>query len=138
MTAFLYEDLKVGEELKTVVKEIDQEMLNRYARASGDYNPLHTDPEFARQTSFGGTIAQGMLSLAFISQIMTDCFGQAWLEGGEMEASFLAPIRPGDVIKAGGRVVERDEKQGRIICQVCCENQKGQKAVVCRAVATRV
>ena len=72
----------VGAQLAPVVKEITQEKINRYALSGGDGNPLHTDPEFAARTMFGGTIAHGMLILAYLSEMMTAAFGQAWLSGG--------------------------------------------------------
>jgi 3-hydroxybutyryl-CoA dehydratase len=134
MADFLLKGIGIGDELRQVIKEIDQEMINRYARASGDDNPLHTDPEFAQKTKFGGTIAQGMLSLAFISQVMTDCFQEAWIDDGEMEVAFLAPVRPGETLKAGGQVLEWDEVKGQVTCEVYCENQNGDKVVAGRAV----
>ncbi len=60
-----------------MVKELTQEKINRYARAGGDGNPLHTDPEFAARTQFGGTIAHGLLVLSYLSEMMTAAFGQA-------------------------------------------------------------
>ncbi len=70
--------MDVGAELTPVVKKITQEKINRYAEAGGDGNPLHTDPEFAARTMFGGTIAHGMLVLAYLSEMLTAAFGPAW------------------------------------------------------------
>ena len=84
-----------GAELAPVVKEITQDKINRYALAGGDGNPLHTDPEFAARTMFGGTIAHGMLVLAYLSEMMTAAFGQPWLSGGRLKVRFKAPARPG-------------------------------------------
>ncbi len=58
--------LNVGTELTPVVVEITQDKIDRYAHAGGDGNPLHTDPEFAAKTHFGGTVAHGMLVLAYL------------------------------------------------------------------------
>ena len=84
---------------------ITQEQLQRYADASGDHNPLHLDPEFAAKTQFGGTIAHGMLVLAFVSEMLTAAFGQAWLDSGRLKVRFRAPARPGDTVEATGLVV---------------------------------
>ena len=65
-----------------VSRPITQERLNDYAQASGDSNPLHLDARFAAGTPFGGIIAHGMLTLAFIGEMMTAELGQAWLETG--------------------------------------------------------
>jgi len=125
-----FEDIKVGYEITPVVKEITQEKINKYADASKDYNPLHVDPEFAKNTMFGGTIAHGLLSLAYISQMMTNWVSKAWISGGELEVTFLAPVRPGDTITSKGKVIDKDEGKGIVTCEVYCENQKGEKVVI--------
>src|SRR3989337_2739102 len=119
--------LDVGADLAPVVKEITQEKINRYAQAGGDGNPLHTDPEFADQTMFGGTIAHGMLILAYLSEMMTASFGQAWLSGGRLKVRFKAPARPGDTVSAVGHVVRAEG--GRTVCAVECRNQAGETLV---------
>lgn len=132
--------LDVGAELAPVVKEITQEKINRYALAGGDSNPLHTDPEFAAGTEFGGTIAHGMLLLAYLSEMMTAAFGRAWLSGGRLKIRFKAPARPGDIVSAVGHVVR--VAGGRTVCEVECRNQRdevllsGQAACPAREVAT--
>ena len=125
-----FEDIGVGYEITPVIKEITQEKINKYADASKDFNPLHVDPEFAKTTMFGGTIAHGLLSLAYISQMMTNWLSKMWIAGGELEVSFLAPVRPGDKITSKGRVIEKDEDKKIVGCEVYCENQKGEKVVV--------
>ncbi len=116
-----------GAELAPVVKEITQEKVNRYAQAGGDGNPLHTDPEFAARTQFGGTIAHGMLLLAYLSEMMTAAFGQAWLSGGRLKVRFKAPARPGDTVSAVGHVVRAED--GRTVCAVECRNQHDEVLV---------
>jgi 3-hydroxybutyryl-CoA dehydratase len=116
-----------GAELAPVVKEITQEKVNRYAQAGGDGNPLHTDPEFAARTQFGGTIAHGMLLLAYLSEMMTAAFGRAWLSGGRLKVRFKAPARPGDTVSAVGRVVRAEG--GRTVCAVECRNERDEVLV---------
>ncbi len=119
--------LDVGTELAPVVRELTQEKINRYARAGGDGNPLHTDPEFAAGTQFGGTIAHGMLLLAYLSEMMTAEFGSAWLSGGRLKVRFKAPARPGDTVSAVGRVLGAEG--GRTVCAVECRNQQDETLV---------
>ncbi|MGH9202486.1 MAG: MaoC/PaaZ C-terminal domain-containing protein [Vicinamibacterales bacterium] len=97
-----------GRDLPSVVKEITQEKINRYAAASGDYNPLHVDPAFGTRTRFGGTIAHGMLVLAYVSEMMTEAFGESWLAGGRLKARFRAPARPGDTVTTSGQLVRHE------------------------------
>lgn len=126
-----FDTLKQGDELNPVRKQITQEKINQYAEASGDFNPLHIDPDFATGTFYGGTIAHGLLSLAYISEMMTKAFAKGWLAGGKLTVSFLAPVRPGDTITARGLVKQKKEEGGQrqVVCEVYCENQKGEKVV---------
>lgn len=126
-----FDTLKQGDELNPVRKQITQEKINQYAEASGDFNPLHIDPDFAKGTFYGGTIAHGLLSLAYISEMMTKAFAKGWLAGGKLTVSFLAPVRPGDTITARGLVKQKKEEGGQrqVVCEVYCENQKGEKVV---------
>ncbi|MEE8370363.1 MAG: MaoC family dehydratase [Dehalococcoidia bacterium] len=114
----------VGSELPPLVKVVTQEKIDRYAAASGDHNPLHTDPEFAAGTQFGGTIAHGMLVLAYLSEMMTVAFGLRWLSSGGLKVRFRAAARPGDTVTASGRVLRREA--GRTYCAAECRNQHGE------------
>jgi 3-hydroxybutyryl-CoA dehydratase len=114
-------------ELAPVMREITQEKINRYALAGGDGNPLHTDPEFAARTQFGGAIAHGMLLLAYLSEMMTATFGQAWLSGGRLKVRFKAPARPGDTVSAVGHVLRAEG--GHTVCAVECRNQRNEVLV---------
>jgi 3-hydroxybutyryl-CoA dehydratase len=109
--------------LPVVTKTITQEKIARYAKASGDHNPLHIDPAFATTTQFGGTIAHGMLVLAYLSEMMTAAFGEAWLTGGRLKIRFRGAARPGDTVTASGRVVRVED--GRTVSDVECRNQTG-------------
>lgn len=121
-------ELTIGLKLPEITKKIVQEDINLYAKASRDYNPIHIDPEFARNTPLGGTIAHGMFVLAHISQMMTDSFGLSWLVSGKLNARFKVPARPGDIIKIEGRIqkIQADSVQKTISCEVLCSNQKGE------------
>ena len=117
-----------GESLPRLVKNITQEKINLYAQASGDFNPIHVDEDFARKSPLGGTIAHGMLILSYISQMMTITFGQSWLSGGKLNVRFKEPARPGDVITVSGNIrnTEQEESEICVNCNVLCQNQKGE------------
>ena len=53
---------------------LSREMLAQYAEASGDLNPLHLDPAFARKAGFDDVIAHGMLGMALLGRLLTDNF----------------------------------------------------------------
>ena len=124
-------NLKEGMSLPELKRSIIQKNINLYAQASQDFNPIHIDEEFAKKTPLGGTIAHGMLILAYISQMMTAAFGQNWLIGGKLNVRFRSPARPGDIITVGGKIcsIEKDQGQTSINCDVLCQNQNGEPVI---------
>jgi acyl dehydratase len=109
-------------EVAPVVLQLSQAMLNQYAEASGDHNPIHTDEAFAKTTPMGGTIAHGMLVLSTISQMMTAAFGERWLASGTLEVRFRAPARPTDTVTARAKPAD-GAPAGRQRYSVDCVNQ---------------
>lgn len=120
-------ELIEGTALPGFIKTITQEQINLYAKASGDFNPIHVDEEFARKTQLGGTIAHGMLVLAFISEMMHSAFGDKWLTSGKLGVRFKSPARPGDNIAVSGRVSKIAD--GLVTCAVFCKNQKDETVI---------
>ncbi len=90
-------------ELPVVSRAVTQERLTAYAAASGDDNPLHLDAEFAAGTRFGGIIAHGMLTLAFVSEMMTAYLGESWLTSGSLRVRFKGAAYLGDRVETWGR-----------------------------------
>jgi len=119
----------VGGELPSLSRSLTQEKIDRYARASGDFNPIHVDPVFAAATPFGGTIAHGMLLLAYLSEMLTAAFGRAWLSGGRLKARFKGIARPGDTLTVRGRIERVQDEGGRVFAAVECVNQAGELLV---------
>lgn len=126
-----FSNLTEGMNLPEIQKVVTQQNVNLYAEASRDFNPIHIDEEFARKTALGGTVAHGMLILAYISQMMGATFGRNWLAGGKLDVRFKAPARPGDTITVSGRIrsIEKDEGQTLIHCDVFCQNQNGESVI---------
>ena len=90
-------------DLPVVSRAITQERLVAYSAASGDDNPLHLDQEFASRTQFGGIIAHGMFTLAFISEMMTSHLGESWLASGSLRVRFKGAAYLGDWVETWGR-----------------------------------
>ncbi|MCE2465784.1 MAG: MaoC family dehydratase [Dehalococcoidia bacterium] len=103
-----------------IQRTITTEQIARYAEASGDNNPLHLDPAFASQSQFGVVVAHGMLTLAFVSEMLTGAFGRHWLESGRLKVRLKAPAYPGDELRTWGEVVREDDHEGtrKVVCAV--------------------
>ncbi|GAC1348523.1 MAG: MaoC family dehydratase [Ktedonobacteraceae bacterium] len=131
----------IGEELPPLVKPpITQEQLQRYADASGDHNPIHLDQEAAHRVGLDSVIAQGMLSMAFLGQFVTQQIAEtpaAYL--AQMKVRFLSMVRLGDTLTCHGRVKERTtDEQGHEAVKLECwaQNQKGEKVTTGEAIVS--
>jgi len=124
-------DFQEGKNLGPVVRHITQEKINLYAEASGDFNPIHVDESFAATTPFGGTIAHGMLNLAYVSEMMTSAFGKSWLSGGKLRAKFKESARPGDTLTITGKIdcIEKKSDVSYANCIFEVRNQKDETIV---------
>ena len=120
--------LVVGRELGPLVRTVTQERIDQYAAASGDYNPIHVDPAFAARSPFGGTVAHGMLLLAYVSTLLTQAFGRAWLQTGALRVKFRNPAPAGTTVTAQGWVERLEEGHGvqYAVCAVRLENAAGE------------
>ena len=124
-------ELSEGISLPEVKRLVTQENINLYAEVSTDFNPIHIDPEYAKKTPAGGTIAHGMLLLAYISQMMTAAFGRNWLSGSSLSVRFRTPARPGNTLTVSGtiRKVTEDNDQKLVNCEILCQNQNGDPVI---------
>jgi acyl dehydratase len=128
------EDVKVGDELPPLVKgPIQQIQLTRYAGASGDFNPIHQDDEFAKTAGMGGVFAHGMLSMGFVAQALTDWAGAGRVR--KIGVRFAGLVRLRDTVTCRGRVLATSSKDDLhlVELEIWAENGKGEKVVTGKA-----
>jgi acyl dehydratase len=96
--------------------EIDQAAINTFADVTGDHQFIHVDPERAKQTPFGGTVAHGFLTLSLLSQMaghvmfVPETLRMAANYGFD-KVRFLAPVRAGKRVRGHFTLVEMEEKR---------------------------
>ena len=131
-------EVKEGASLPQLVKKVTRKDISLYAEASRDFNPVHIDEEFAKKAGLDGTIAHGMLILAYISEMMTAAFGENWLIGGRLDVRFKAAARPGDTITVSGSIAKIETNGGvaAVHCAVQCSNEKGEAVITGEAIVT--
>jgi len=125
-----YEDVQVGDTMPELVKPaLSHIQLVRYAGASGDFNPLHTDPKFGEMVGTGGIIAHGMLIMGFVGQLLSDYVGPAALH--KFGVRFRGMTHLDDVITCTGTITEKYEAdgEGRIAGKVQAVDQNGDVKV---------
>lgn len=116
--------MNAGDDLTPLVKEpVTRVQLVKYAGASGDFNPIHWDPERGAEMGLGGVIAHGMLSMGFLGQYVAGIAGPENVR--RLRVRFGAMVRPGDVLTLRGTV--RTVEGGRATFDVWAENQDGEK-----------
>ena len=122
-----FSEMEVGDMLPTFVKEpVTKVQLVRYAGASGDFNPLHTDDAVAQKAGLKGVIAQGLLIMGFVGQAITRWVSKRDLK--RFQVRFKGMTFPGDTISVSATVAEKttEGESLRILCNTEAKDQKGE------------
>jgi acyl dehydratase len=96
--------------------EIGQQSINVFADVTGDHQFIHVDPEMAKQTPFGGTVAHGFLTLSLLSQMaasvmyVPDTLKMAVNYGFE-KVRFIAPVKSGKRVRGRFTLISMEEKK---------------------------
>jgi 3-hydroxybutyryl-CoA dehydratase len=122
------DEIKIGDSAQ-ISNTITETVINDFAKATGDFNPIHLDQTYAEKTYFKGRIAHGVLSVGYISSVLGNLLPGP---GGillSQDVRFLAPVRIGDVITAKAEVIELNPGKNRVKFKTTCTNQKGEVVV---------
>ena len=95
---------------------VTQEMINIFADVTGDHQFIHVDPEAAKATPFGGTVAHGFLTLSLLSRMAADAMLRPdgirmGVNYGFEKVRFIAPVRSGKRVRGRFRLDGFDEKR---------------------------
>ncbi len=138
-----FDSIRVGDELPILVKHEDQQSIDNYAKYAPvglreGWRNLHTEPEYAKQGIFGGTVNMGVATVAYVAELLEKAFPLRNLmaRGSRLEMRATEPFRAGDTVTFTGQVTEVSEEGGLglVRCEVTGTNQRDQ--VVARARAT--
>ncbi|WP_338656183.1 MaoC/PaaZ C-terminal domain-containing protein [Sporosarcina psychrophila] len=125
-----FESLKEGQQLESLTKQtITKVQLVKYAGASGDFNPLHTDDEFAQKVGMDGVIAHGMLVMGFLGEYVMGIAGDC-AEPSRFRMRFGAVTRPGDRITCSAIVEKVYEEVGERFVDLALKAEKAPGEVV--------
>ncbi|MCU0577466.1 MAG: hypothetical protein MUD15_11675 [Desulfobacterota bacterium] len=101
---------------------VDRYRAIYYAGASGDFNPIHIDPEFGKMVGLGGVILHGLCAVGFVVKTITDWQGDPG-KIKRFKCRFASPVHIDDVITTSGEVT--DVKEGRATIALKVTNQSG-------------
>jgi acyl dehydratase len=127
--------INIGEELPPRLQQVTQEGINAFHVAFGGSNPIHTDPEAAKKTDLGATVQHGVRTLYTVLRMLFERYPLGLARGGALEAKFIAPVIPGDVIRCHCLALERRQEGERqiLVFDIWAVNQKDAKVLVGRA-----
>ncbi|MGP8161132.1 MAG: MaoC/PaaZ C-terminal domain-containing protein [Candidatus Dormibacteria bacterium] len=121
-------EVQVGDELPPLARAVDQQQIDAYAEASGDRNPIHLDPDFARTVGLPGTIAHGLLDMAILAEAVGRWAG-AYERVAELSCRFSKPLLPGETVTCTGRVVAVDPADGTATVQLEAVSSRGERVL---------
>ncbi|MHA7153931.1 MaoC family dehydratase [Arthrobacter sp. TMN-50] len=127
-------DLSVGQEIGSATVEATRQDLVKYAGASGDFNPIHWNSDFAQGVGLPGVIAHGMFTMGAAVQLVTDWIGDP-AAVVDYQTRFTKPVivedttalgTPGAVIEVAGKIgaVDLDNSTVRVDLTVTSVGQK--------------
>lgn len=123
-----FEDASEGDQLPALENApVNHTMLVKYAGASGDFNPLHTDPAVGQKFGLGGPIAHGMLIMGFLGHFVSDYLGGP----GPLKrfsVRFKSMTRHEDIITCSGVITQKYQEDGQhfIRANVFAKDQAGE------------
>jgi acyl dehydratase len=112
-------DLEPGAETPTLTVTPDKYVPHRYAGASGDFNPIHIDPEFAKAVGLPGNILHGLYSMAQVARAATQTGGGDPRSLKRLKVQFRGMGKPEAEIRVTGKIREADGE--RVVIETVAE-----------------
>ncbi len=132
-SGFSYDELKIGMKA-SFTKTISETDVYLFAAISGDFNPMHVDEEFAKNTRFGKRVAHGAVPQALIGNVLGMKLPGLGTILVEATSRFKAPTFFGDTITASAEVIEKIEQKRRVRLRLLWTNQRGETVATGEAV----
>jgi acyl dehydratase len=147
-SAHYFDDVEIGQEWESQGRTVTEADIVNFAGLSGDFNPIHTDHEFAKTTPFRRPIAHGLLVFSIGSGLGVSCPSMRTIAFIQVsEWNFRGPVFIGDTIRLRSRLLEKNLKgrgrRGEMVWYRGIVNQEGKivqegklvTLVECRAIS---
>ena len=117
---YYFKDISLGQTAE-YEKRVTDEDVRKFADISGDYNPIHLDDEFAKDSMFGARIAHGILTASHISAVIGYIFpGPGWIYLGQ-SLQFRAPVKIGDTVHTAVEVTDTVAEKNIVDLSTVCK-----------------
>lgn len=130
-----FDSVQPGDRLPQLVSpEITRHVLALFCGASGDHNPIHVDSDFAKRFGMPDVFAHGMLSMAYMAQLLTHWVPQSHLRDWSVRFLAITPVHA--IVTCTGTVVEKFEADGerRVKLQIDAHTEAGQHTLAGEAI----
>lgn len=124
MNSVPFDELRVGEAAESR-KTISESDVYLFAGVTGDFNPVHVDAEFAKQTPFGARVAHGPLTFSLCAGLLGTELPGLGTVAVSNQVEYLAPVYIGDTIRVRVEVASLDPERRRATMAVTWRNQEG-------------
>ena len=122
---------KAGHQIPSLyIDNVSKESLKKYAEASGDFNPIHLDSDFAKQSGLPNIIAHGMLIMSYLGRMLTNIFPQNTLT--DFSSQFVSMTHLNDKIMCTGKILKKNtDKLGNItyVLRLKAVNENGEERI---------
>ena len=116
--------MNVGDQIPELKVTPDKYLPHRYAGASGDFNPIHIDPEFAKAVGLPGNILHGLYGMAQVARANVAAAGGDPRSLKRLSVQFRGMGFPEQEITVSGTVAE--ERDGRLVVETAAEQGGNQ------------
>ena len=122
----------VGDSISALnIDRVSRKSLKRYAKASGDYNPIHINEDFAQESGLPNVIAHGMLIMSYLGKILTNTFPQSTLVN--FSSQFISMTHINDRLSCSGEIIKKttdttNNTSYDILLKVI--NESGEKKII--------
>jgi len=125
---YSFDEIEVGL-IHNFEVDMDEELTKKFANISGDFNPLHMDEQYAKETKFGKRVVHGMLLASFFSRLVG-----MYLPGKNalyfsQNLNFVKPCFIGDRVTVEGEIIDKSESTKIIKLKTSIKNQEGESLV---------
>jgi acyl dehydratase len=118
-----------AEHSAVMIEKVDRGMFVRYAGASGDFNPIHWNEEFAKSAGYPTVFAQGMFTAGVLATFFTGWVGEENVR--RFRTRFVGQVWPGEQVVCSAKVTKVYEQDGetRADCELSVTNEKGERKI---------
>ncbi len=133
MIGLTIDRIEVGDSAQ-ITRRVTGGDIAEFVDAVGDYNPVHSDREYAAATAFKEPIAPGIWTAGLISAVIGTRLPGPGAIYVSQELKFLKPVKAGDSISARVEVIETNREKNRIRLRTVCTNQRAEDVLIGEAV----